>query len=787
MISVYEDYFWLNTKNTSYGFRVLPTLQLEHLYYGEKIEAFSKEDLIPLSEKCGCAPGNTIIYDQEHGEYSLEQLRLEVSGLGKGDIREPFIELEFSDGSITTDFVYEGYELLTAKPEYNTLPTAYFDEADNDNPVSLKIIMKDKFHDLQLEIVYTVFEESDVLTKMTKLINNSDKKIIINRLMSNQLDLDAENYYLATFNGAWAREMHKSDMPVTSGKYINSSYTGTSSNRANPFVMLYNQNTTEHVGDCYGFNLIYSGNHYECVERSSYDKVRIVQGINPMSFRYILSQGEIFESPEAVLTFSNSGFNGMSHHMHRFVGDNIVRGIWKKKERPVLLNSWEAFYFNINEPKMLSLAKTAKEVGIELFVMDDGWFGERNDDNHSLGDWTVNKDKLPGGIEGIAAKINKLGMSFGIWVEPEMVNENSVLYKKHPEWVLMNPKTPHSLGRNQMILDLGQEVVQNYIIEEMSKVFGSGNVEYVKWDMNRIVSDAYSQDLPSDRQGESLHRYVTGLYKVIKTLTEKFPNILFEGCASGGNRFDLGMLTYFPQIWASDDTDAYERCQIQRGYSYGYPQSTYTCHVSGIPNHQTLRKTPLETRFNVASAGVLGYECNLSDATKVELEAIKAQVEFYKKHRKTLQYGSFMRGRSIIDTNIEEWSIVSEDKEDAVAIMVQNRVVPNSSSEKLYVKGLLDEKKYEVNVRDLKYSIKDFGDLVNTVAPVHIRQNSLAHNIIDKFYKLDGEKDSVITTGKILSKGGMYLTQKFTGLGLNENIREFQDMGSRIYEISMVK
>ena len=352
--------------------------------------------------------------------------------------------------------------------------------------------------------------------------------------------------------------------------------------------------------------------------------------------------------------------------MHTFVRECIVRGEWKKKLRPVLLNSWEASYFDIDEEKLLKLAKAGKDVGIELFVMDDGWFGKRNSDNCSLGDWKVNKDKLPNGLKGICDKINALGLDFGIWVEPEMVNVDSELYRNHPEWVMEIPGKPHSEGRNQRVLDLANPKVVDYLIETMSDVLSSANISYVKWDMNRIFSDYYSKFLPKERQGEVSHRYVLGLYKMMSELPQRFPHILFEGCAAGGNRFDLGILSYFPQIWASDNTDALYRVNAQTGYSYGYPMSTVTAHVSSCPNHQTLRSTPLKTRFNVAAFGVCGYECNLCELSDDELKEIKEQIAIYKEWRDVLQFGDFYRGK---DDNIHEWTCVSSDKKKAVGML----------------------------------------------------------------------------------------------------------------------
>ena len=580
---------------------------------------------------------------------------------------------------------------------------------------------------------------------------------------------------------------------------MNESYTGTSSSRTNPFVMLAETGTNEDSGACYGINLIYSGNHYEAMEVSGYGETRFVAGINPQSFSWQLEPGATFEAPEAVMVYSPLGYNGMSQCMHRFVREHIVRGTWKKKTRPVLLNSWEASYFDINERKLLALAKAGKEAGIELFVMDDGWFGERNDDKHSLGDWDVNPKKLPGGLSGICEKVKALGLSFGIWVEPEMVNVDSRLYERHPDWTIEIPGHAHSEGRNQRILDLTQTSVQDFIIAKMSEVFSSADISYVKWDMNRTFTDYYSRALPAGRQGEVAHRYVMGLYRCMKELTERFPEILFEGCSAGGNRFDLGILSYFPQIWASDDTDALCRAEIQNGYSYGYPMSVVSAHVSSCPNHQTLRVTPLETRFHVAAFGLCGYECNLGDMKEEERAAVKAQIALYKEWRDVLQWGSFYRGRSFYDGkgdasclmqlpgNQMEWTCVSAEQTRAVGMLMQKLAVPNTQFHYYKPKGLAPEYRYHFYNRALKYNVKEFGDLVNTIAPVHIRQDSLVHNVVAKFVKLDGETEDYYAFGDALMYGGVRLKQAFGGTGYNGEVRHFPDFASRMYFMESVE
>lgn len=775
MIRQFDDVWVLDTLHTTYCFRKLDTGQLEHLYYGESLAIDSKAEAEALFEKHAFAPGNTTIYDQQHYQYSLEDMRLEMSSYGKSDIREPFVEIVHADGSYTSDFVYDSCKVRKEREVLKTLPCSYEPEG---NVEELVILLKDTSYDLTLELHYCVFLNQDIITRWSKLINTSAEQIRLMRLMSTQVDFETDGYILSTFNGSWGREMERYDIPIIAGKHVNASYTGTSSNRANPFVMLSRKETSEDCGPCYGFNLIYSGNHYEACEKSSFAKTRIVTGINPQSFCYILEEGESFETPEAVMTFSPDGFNGMGQHMHAFVRQCVVRGAWKDKVRPVLLNSWEAAYFDINESKLIKLAKAAKDVGIELLVMDDGWFGKRNSDNCSLGDWYVNEKKLPNGLDGLAKKINDVGLDFGIWVEPEMVNVDSDLYRAHPDWVMQIPDKPHTEGRNQRILDLSNPAVVEYMTEELTRVFSSANIAYVKWDMNRIFSDYYSPYLSAEHQGEVAHRYVIGLYRMMHTLTERFPQILFEGCAAGGNRFDLGILCYFPQIWASDDTDALYRVNGQTGYSYGYPMNTVSAHVSACPNHQTLRVTPLATRFAVAAFGVCGYECNLCDMKKEELEEIKNQIKLYKLWRETLQKGQFYRGRN---GNIHEWTCVSPDRTQAVGLVMQELVQPNFQFEQYQPKGLDAEKKYHFFNRDLRYNIKYFGDLVNTASPIHIRQDSLVHNLVARLITMPGEKEDYVVSGSLLMNGGLKPKQGFGATGYNEEVRFFQDFGSRMY------
>ena len=776
MIRRLGNVFVLDTPNTTYAFGVIPSGQLEHLYYGERITIDTEEEAAVLAEKRLSLPGNAVAYSPEHSNLSLEVIRLEMSGGGKGDIREPFIEVTHADGSYTSDFVFADAKITEGKKPFDTLPGSY---EENNQVEELTVTMVDHSYNLTVELHYYVFLNQDIISRSAKFINTSDAPVLLDRLMSAQLDFDEADLELTTFHGAWAREMKRHDMSANACKIVNESYCGCSSNRSNPFIMLSKKGTTEDHGDCYGMNLIYSGNHYEAVEVSAYGQTRVVTGINPRSFQFHIGPGESFEAPEAIMTYSKKGYNGMSQNMHQFVRECIVRGEWKRKPRPVLLNSWEAAYFDINESKLLKLAKAGKEAGIELFVMDDGWFGTRDNDTQSLGDWYPNKKKLPNGLAGLAKKVNALGLDFGVWVEPEMVNVNSDLYRAHPEWVMEIPGKPHSESRTQRILDFANPDLVEYMTEAMTKVFSDGNIAYVKWDMNRIFSDYYSQYLPPERQKEVGHRYMMGLYKMCDTLMSRFPHILFEGCASGGNRFDLGILCYFPQIWASDDSDAIYRVNGQTGYSYGYPMSTLSAHVSDCPNHQTLRKTPMASRFQVAAFGVLGYECNLCEMSSDDVKDVKEQIALYKKWREVLQYGTFYRGR--VYDNTYEWTCVSPDKKKAVGFEMQVLFNPNTHFETYQPKGLDEEQKYLFTNRQLKINIKDFGGLINQVIPFHIKPDSAVHNLAAKLVKLPAEKEHCVASGKLLMDGGVKLQQNFGATGYAEGIRFTTDFASRMY------
>lgn len=782
MIFEFGKDFILSTKNTSYVFGINEAGMAEHMHYGSRV-SFQKDGekdfFDAVSEKISHVKGGTICYEKG-SVLQPEDMLLEISSVGKGDFRDPFFELEYEDGSSTSDFIYKCHRINETPVFPQTLPSAIPDKLSGCEQIT--VTLKERVKPVEIDLYYTVYPECDVITRRAVIRNTGSENVKIRRAMSLQLDLDDTGYRMITFNGAWAREMHRYETPVEQGKVVNSTFRGVSSNQCNPFVMLAAKDTCETSGECFAFNLIYSGNHYEAACVNPFYKTRFVSGINPDGFSWVLEPGCEFETPEAVMSFSNKGFRGISLNMHSFVRRNIVRGKYKDKQRPVLLNSWEAVYFNINESRLLSLAKKGKEAGIELLVMDDGWFKGRNDDTSSLGDWTVEKKKLPGGVESLAKKVHELGLDFGIWVEPEMVNEDSDLYRAHPEYAMSIPGRENSLGRNQMNLDLTNPDVVSYIKDSMRNVFSTEGVNYVKWDMNRVFSDVYSKVLPKERQGETMHRYYIGLYDILKTLNSEFSDILFEGCSSGGNRFDLGMLCYFPQIWASDDTDAIERTDIQNGYSYGYPMSVVSAHVSACPNHQTLRNTPLETRFNIAAFGVLGYELNLSELSNEDFKKVRVQTETYKEWRDTFFYGDFYR------VSDDQWMVVSPDKKRAATVVWNRLCSPNDFYRKIRTVGLSESTTYHVYNVALKHNLKQFGDLVNQVAPIHIKKDSFLHNTIARFYRPEGETEDYVVTGETLNNAGIKLTQAFGGTGFSgSDTRVFQDFASRMYFFEAVE
>lgn len=768
MIECSDKTFRLLTDHTAYLFRVTPFGHVEHLHYGGPVPM---ADGAAMATKTTIARGSSVMYDESSDTYCLDDMALEWSGVGKGDFRNPPAELTLPDGTFTNDFVYESHELLSGPLPMATLPTAYGDDAQ-----TLILHMKEKVAPVSLDLIYTVYAHADVITRRAVLKNQGNAPMVIDKLMSYMLDMmPAFDLTFTTFDGGWIREARRHDRPVASGIYVNEGSTGASGHKHNPGVLLSEKHCSEEQGRCWGFNLLYSGNHYTAVEKSENGLVRVMAGVSPRCFRYTLAPGASFETPEGVMTYSDGGFNGLSAHFHDFINQHVIRGDWKGKERPVLCNDWEACFFSFRERKLLSLAKRAKKAGAELFVLDDGWFQGRNDDKGGLGDYTVDRKKLPHGLEGLCAKINRLGMSFGLWMEPESVNENSDLYRAHPDWAVKLPNRKPSYGRNQLLLDLVNPAVRDYIVENVGRILDSASITYVKWDMNRHMSDMYS---PFCENGAFFHEYIKGLYDVLGRIFYPRPHILFESCSSGGNRFDLGMLCYSQQIWASDDTDAIERVKIQGGLSYLYPVSSMGAHISEAPHQQTLRDTPLSTRFHTSAFGALGWEMDLGTLTYAEKKEAQKEMEFYKAHRSTFQFGRFSRlGRQ---SGMETWVARGEKEAMAARFLMDNEAA--APNDVLRVPGLEQDRTYTVERQTKGVRVGPLASLLKHVAPVSVKKGGFIIRTIDRFFMLPDGEEKFTATGRALAEG-VPLNTRFIGTGYNKDIRMLSDFGSELYYI----
>lgn len=771
MIKYQHPYFILETKDLSYLFSVMPTGQLEHLYFGEKLKDQTYE---ALHTKLDAGMGSTIEYVNKQGKVFLELMPLEYSGIGKGDFRLSPLEIKMPDQTFVSDFIYDHYEIISGIVKSEILPYA---DANLDEAYSLIVTLKDHHANLELKLIYQTFDQTNVFTRKAILINHHEQAVEVRKIMSMMIDLPETDYDLLTFDGGWIKEAHIHKRSLSYGIYINDSKTGASSNKHNPGIILSKKDANQDYGVCIGINLIYSGNHYEAVEISGHGSLRVMTGINPYLFEWTLKTGESFETPEAVLTYSNAGFNTLSYHFHEFINRHIIPKPFIKKLRPVVLNSWEAFYFDFNQRKLLHLAKEAQKLGVELFVLDDGWFGTRNDDHQSLGDYDVNQKKLPQGIDGLAKKINRLGLDFGLWFEPEMVNPRSRLYEMHPEFAIQIPGRMPSLGRNQLVLDLCNQKVIDYILNELSKIIEHAPISYIKWDMNRHITDMYSSSI--DSQGKFFHTYILGLYQILNTLKSKYPNILIETCSSGGNRFDLGMLCYGAQIWSSDNTDPIERLKIQEGLSYLYPLSTISAHVSMAPHAQTLRKTPLSTRFNVASFGVLGYELDLKYLSPVEKKEIKKQIDFYKNYRELFQFGRFYRFDQGKD-NQKIWQVSFEHKHILGNYQILQK--PSPELDTLKLKSLDEELIYDIKSLNQGLAIERFGHLIAHALPMKLNPEGFVMRQVKKHKMLDNATESYQASGRMLQHG-IRIKQQFSGTYYNSNTRILGDFGSQLYVV----
>lgn len=774
MITHHNHVFCLSTACTSYVFRVEEAGHLEHLHYGKRL-CLGTDGASAMTQRHSSLPSATIAYSPGTPNLSMELLRGEISTLGKGDFGDPFIDLEFSDGSRTCDFLFDSWEILNEKPMNKELPCALSPGQARGN--TLRIRMKEaNGRKLVLYLYYTVYEDCDVILRSTRLENHGTEPVIVRRLLSSQIDFDDSDYIFTNFHGSWTSEMHKSMTPCTGKTLVSETRLGFSSNRSNPFVMLSRPCCTETSGEVYGSNLIYSGNHRECAQSGELSRLRFSTGIQPEGFSWLLKPKDRFTAPEAVLSFSSEGFGRLSRNYHDFIRNYILRGIWAHRPRPVLINSWEAAYFDFDEEKLLHLAGAAHDAGIELFVLDDGWFGKRKNTKTSMGDWVCNYEKLPHGIEGLSARIHNMGMQFGIWVEPEAVSVDSDLFRAHPDWSLAVPGQPNSEGRNTRLLDFCNPEVIDYLYHALCRVFSCG-VDYVKWDMNRGISDCYSPFLPKEQQGETGHRFLLGLYSLLKRLTDRFPDILFESCASGGNRADLGMLCYMPQFWASDNSDALCRQQIQTNYSYGYPLSVLGCHVSSIPNHQTLRETPIATRYEVAAFGILGYELDICRLRADELEDIQEQIRHYKKLRNWIMDADLYRIQTGENGHYCLME-VSKDQLTGAVMTLQELLQPGSPIRILKTRGLKDNALYHLVSRPAMMNVK----------PMKGRFASLSSDDpAAGFVRMPRETEDYTLYGDLLNHGGIRLKSDFNGHNLDEDTRYYIDYSTRFYDIELVK
>lgn len=685
--------FHLYNKEVSYILKIMENGQIENLYYGKRIK--DREDFSYLHEEM--SRPLTSVNVPEPGVLSMEYTKQEYPSYGTGDYRSPAFTVLQEDGSRISAFSYRGHNIFNGKKELKPLPATYT-EADEEAQ-TLEIILYDELIDTELVLSYTIYEAYPVITRNARFTQKGTEKIVLERALSMSVDFGDMDFEMVHLAGAWARERYVKNRKLEMGIQSIQNLHGTgSSAEHNPFLALKRPHTTESQGEVYGFSLVYSGNFLAQTEVTTFDMTRVTMGIHPEGFSWELNQGETFQTPEVVMVYSDQGLNKMSQVYHRLYRTRLMRGYWRDQARPILLNNWEATYFDFNEEKILNIAKKAKEVGVELFVLDDGWFGARNDDYRGLGDWYVNLEKLPDGISGLSRKIEALGLKFGLWVELEMVNKDSDLYRAHPDWIIGAPGRFESHGRHQHVLDFSRKEVVDYIYEMISKVLRESSISYIKWDMNRYMSEPYSRGASAGHQGMVMHKYILGVYDLYTRLTTEFPEILFESCASGGARFDPAMLYFAPQTWTSDDTDASERVKIQYGTSMVYPLVSMGSHVSAVPNHQLLRTTPLETRGNVAYFGTFGYELDLNLLSAEELEMVKKQISFMKQYRDLIQVeGDFYRLLSPFAGNDAAWMVVSRDKTEAIAGFYQRLNKINASWLRLRLQGLSEDSLYEVS------------------------------------------------------------------------------------------
>ena len=693
VIDAEKRLFTLHTENTTYQMKADRLGTLLHVYYGKQTDDSDKSYTICYKDR-GFS-GNPYEMGKENKDYSLDVLPQEYSCYGTGDYRISAYKVQNEDGSLAAALRYKGYQVNKGKYSIQGLPAVYAEENEAD---TLEIVLEDSVSKVEVHLMYGVLAENDIITRAAKIINQGTNRIVLQKAASMNLDWISGEYEWTTFYGGHVTERSVQRSELGHGIHAIGSVRGTSSHHYNPFVMVSDKNTDEEKGGCYGFSFLYSGEFLMEAEKDQVDQTRLICGIHPDNFAWKLQPGEQFDTPEVMMTYSAQGFGTLSRNMHKTIRQNICRGEWKAKRRPVLINNWEATYFSFTGEQLVTIAKNAAELGVELFVLDDGWFGKRDDDHSGLGDWFPNEKKLGCTLKELAEKIVECGMLFGIWFEPECISEDSDLYREHPDWAVVIPGRKPNLSRDQLILDFSREDVQDYIIGRMSAIFAETPISYVKWDFNRSICDKYSMALDAQSQGEFAHRYVLGLYRVLETLTAKFPHILFEGCSGGGGRFDAGMLYYTPQIWCSDNTDAIARLKIQYGTSFGYPVSTMGSHVSAVPNHQTRRITPFSTRSCVAMAGTFGYELDATKLSEEEKAKVRQQISKFKEYYDLIQYGEYYRLQAPSDKQCTVWETADPEGREALVSAVYHHVEANAAPVIVKVQGLDTEAYYQMHL-----------------------------------------------------------------------------------------
>ena len=754
MIERRDRIFHLQNDSASYLFRAAEHGFLEHLYFGPPV---STDDAEAFAVHPGTGWGCSVLYNDADNAASYDILPLEWSGSGRGDYRESPVELRRGGQPLSTEFRFCGAEELERDEMHASLPKSRGGQ-------TLAVTLEDTHAKLRLTLLYGVLPTA--MTRRAVLENLGEEPVEIHRLMSQMMDLSG-SFTLHSFTGGWIAEARHTRTPVTQTASVLGSTTGSSSNRCNPGFLLADPEATEDSGRVYGFNLLYSGSHYASVQKSLQGRTRVMQGISPVNFAWKLEPGDRFETPQSVFSCSEKGFNGLSEQMHTYILNCLIPPYWNGRSRPVLFNNWEGTMFSFNEQKLLRLARHARRIGCELFVLDDGWFGARNSDSSSLGDYSVNRKKLPGGLSGLAEKLRRQGLQFGLWFEPESVSPDSELYRAHPDWVLSDASGREDLmGRHQLLLDLTRPEVRDYIVKQVSDTLDSAPISYVKWDMNRH----------SCALGEKQHAYILGLYDILGRIFGPRPQILLESCSSGGNRFDCGMLYFSPQIWCSDDSDAIERLQIQNSLSYLYPQSCFGAHVSAAPNAQTLRHTPLPTRGNVSFFGCLGYELDLELLPPVELAEIRAQIAYYQLHRQTFQFGRMRRNKAPDGALV--WQVTGKD--ETLVGLYHELMHAAPPYETLFVAGLDPQKRYTMTSRPQLLRVGAFGGLLRYVLPVALNPNGLVISTADAHYKMKDGEQTVTASGAAFA-AGVALSARYLGTGYDANGRMQSDFGSNIY------